>query len=515
LVQCRKKGAANWGNKSEGVAEGNVERDKHYYLRNDIWRVMDGDELVHEYKPERYEIVGAKKLLARFDDEGYDVTHVISPMGTVTYLYGKPEDSLNELSPDLLQRSAQAAKNKSNQAMDPKIHDALGGGYMNPLAKHYDSLSQKFSNKAIKAGQRDAVKKIASPAVMRKIGMAKQGMAEGSLNEFAPGDGGDSGEEDTLRKFARMWYNGDDAVQQQVEQALARQGWEIGELESEEGGAFVVQSGDENGDSYIGFTAGDLTKDVSEAKPVTIGSKLPKSDTATFGIEPGRGYKVNTPKDWKPGDRPRVIQQLIPTQDKKDHIRSRLGKHAAPVLPEQGVAEDSNDQVKKVFKKNGKPVGEVGIDPEASPGNGQWYMKCYSYNIDNSGYDSYEEAVEELKYCLKQGVAEAGRYGSRNPDLMSPGDYDRYQQDQMDQGRRAFKRQELEQELAGEEEAYRREMSGTWYIRINGKILKDKQGQPFTFRGKAAANRAAVTMMAKPFNAGKQFTLTTTAADRV
>jgi len=72
------------------------ERDKHYYQRNDIWRVMDGDELVHEYKPERYEIVGAKKLLAQFDDEGYDVTHVISPMGTVTYLYGKPEDNMDE-----------------------------------------------------------------------------------------------------------------------------------------------------------------------------------------------------------------------------------------------------------------------------------------------------------------------------------------------------------------------------------------------------------------------------------
>ena len=75
----------------QGVAEGQG-RDKHYYLRNDIWRVMDGDELVHEYKPERYEVVGDKKLLARFDDEGYDVTHVISPMGTVTYLYGKPMD---------------------------------------------------------------------------------------------------------------------------------------------------------------------------------------------------------------------------------------------------------------------------------------------------------------------------------------------------------------------------------------------------------------------------------------
>jgi hypothetical protein len=72
----------------------------------------------------------------------------------------------------------------------------------------------------------------------------------------------------------------------------------------------------------------------------------------------------------------------------------------------QGVAEGHADQQRKVFKKNGKPVGEVGIDRESSPGNGQWYMKCYAYNIDNAGYDSYEEAVAELKHCLKQGVAE-------------------------------------------------------------------------------------------------------------
>jgi len=73
---------------------------------------------------------------------------------------------------------------------------------------------------------------------------------------------------------------------------------------------------------------------VAEDGPVTIGSRLPKSDIETFGLEPGRGYKINNPKDWKQGDRPRAVQQLIPTQDKKDHIRSRLGKHVDPVLPE-------------------------------------------------------------------------------------------------------------------------------------------------------------------------------------
>jgi len=75
-------------------------------------------------------------------------------------------------------------------------------------------------------------------------------------------------------------------------------------------------------------------KGVAEDGPVTIGSRLPKSNIETFGLEPGRGYKINNPKDWKQGDRPRAVQQLIPTQDKKDHIRSRLGKHVDPVLPE-------------------------------------------------------------------------------------------------------------------------------------------------------------------------------------
>jgi hypothetical protein len=78
-----------------------------------------------------------------------------------------------------------------------------------------------------------------------------------SLKEFAPdGDNGD--EEESLHKYARMWYNGDDDTRQHVEKILDRMGWEIGEIESEEGGCFVVQSGDEHGRSYIGFAPEDL-----------------------------------------------------------------------------------------------------------------------------------------------------------------------------------------------------------------------------------------------------------------
>ena len=70
--------------------------------------------------------------------------------------------------------------------------------------------------------------------------------------------------------------------------------------------------------------------------------------------------------------------------------------------------ESKTDVVKKTVKKNGKTVGEVGIDTEGSPGVGQWYMKCFITGDDLSGYDSMEEALEELKYCLKQDAVSEG-----------------------------------------------------------------------------------------------------------
>lgn len=86
------------------------------------------------------------------------------------------------------------------------------------------------------------------------------GVKESITKEFAS----DGGEEDSLLKYARMWYNGNSSTKEQVEQILDRIGWEIGELESEEGGAFVVRSEDENSDSYIGFTLDDLTEGLAE-----------------------------------------------------------------------------------------------------------------------------------------------------------------------------------------------------------------------------------------------------------
>ena len=84
---------------------------------------------------------------------------------------------------------------------------------------------------------------------------------ESTIKEFAPNDSDDN--DDILFRYAKMWYNSGMPAQQKIEIILNRAGWEIGELESEEGGAFVVKSDDEHGDSYIGWSAEELT-DIKE-----------------------------------------------------------------------------------------------------------------------------------------------------------------------------------------------------------------------------------------------------------
>ena len=98
-------------------------------------------------------------------------------------------------------------------------------------------------------------------------------------------------------------------------------------------------------------------------------------------------------------------------------------------------------------------------------------------------------------------------------DSNMPG-YQKREQDMMDYSKREFKRREMEHELGHEDEQERREQNQSWYIRLNGKLIKDKTGQPYSFRGKAAANKAALTMQAKLFNKGKEFMLTTNPNDK-
>ena len=49
------------------------------------------------------------------------------------------------------------------------------------------------------------------------------------------------------------------------------------------------------------------------------------------------------------------------------------------------------DQVTRIIEG----IGEVGIDTEASPGNGQYYARHYASDYDSCGFDTEEEALED------------------------------------------------------------------------------------------------------------------------
>jgi len=96
-----------------------------------------------------------------------------------------------------------------------------------------------------------------------------------TIKEFSPSE--DGSENEDLYNYAKMWYNGDMSTQEDVEKALDLIGWEIGEVETEEGGAFIIKSGDENGDTYMSFTPEDLSDSDNMSETVsdcTCSSKI-------------------------------------------------------------------------------------------------------------------------------------------------------------------------------------------------------------------------------------------------
>lgn len=63
-------------------------------------------------------------------------------------------------------------------------------------------------------------------------------------------------QERKLRRYAAMWYHNDQSPQ--IERILDRLGFEIGEMENEDGGVFIMHKNDINGNSFVSWTAADL-----------------------------------------------------------------------------------------------------------------------------------------------------------------------------------------------------------------------------------------------------------------
>lgn len=129
-------------------------------------------------------------------------------------------------------------------------------------AKTAEGATKKYRVKA--QSERVAREKFSKHFAMAEILSVK----EEGVNEFAPpsGDGGDDGfSDETLKRMAAQWWQGDEDPR--IEKTLAAAGWEIGQDEGyDNGGVFVVQAGDVNGNSYMSWPAEEL-EGLSEANP--------------------------------------------------------------------------------------------------------------------------------------------------------------------------------------------------------------------------------------------------------
>jgi len=131
----------------------------------------------------------------------------------------------------------------------------------------------------------------------------------------------------------------------------------------------------------------------------------------------------------------------------------------------------------------------------------------------DAGIDNIKKALAMLAKPIMPTAQKESRYDRRDAyqrdydsSVAGMGKKDSYAY-QMDGGAN-------DEDHEGDARREQQAQSGTWYIRLNGKLIKDKAGIPYSFHGKAAANKAALTMQAKLFNQGKEFMLTTNPNDK-
>jgi len=128
--------------------------------------------------------------------------------------------------------------------------------------------------------------------------------------------------------------------------------------------------------------------------------------------------------------------------------------------------------------------------------------------------NSVADSLEHHAATEGAGVIAGGMSNFEESRPYNPLDYERREQSAMDQERKDFKRREMDAELAGEEERARKYNQGPWYVRIDGKLVKDKNKKPYTFDTLQAATKAVNTMRQKDWNKGKEFSYSRSPTDK-
>lgn len=198
-------------------------------------------------------------------------------------------------------------------------------------------------------------------------------------------------------------------------------------------------------------------------------------------------------------------EQQIAEQDtvKKEIISEQARQIAQRILAKEGAQQAAIAIAKKAsgkYNKDGKRIKES-FNPEYDDEAGMAHGSLHTLKRAVDGLMDTIEDKENLPEWCQEKISLAEDYlvtvwdylqseeaqgmqenRTRNPDTMSSGDYDRYQQNQMDHGRREFKRREMEHELGHE--------TNNYAVSINGKQWK-------VFGSRQEANRVSNAMERK------------------
>ena len=166
-------------------------------------------------------------------------------------------------------------------------------------------------------------------------------------------------------------------------------------------------------DRFADASTGPTRHELAESRAAVAAAEKKLAEGSMYGDE-----EVS----WEKGGRRAPTGAFKnPATDKKDQkaqsqqqaraaFSDMMGGSAADLTSRLKIREQDRpdvmrhrgDTTVRVVKKGGVPIGEIGTDAEASPGNGPYYVKLYDGSYDAVGFDTAEEALAELKYAVKQ-----------------------------------------------------------------------------------------------------------------
>jgi hypothetical protein len=155
---------------------------------------------------------------------------------------------------------------------------------------------------------------------------------------------------------------------------------------------------------------------------------------------------------------------------------------------QQGVAEGEVTKTKTGLKHRSTDKYGGAKDDEFDREFGKYAKDLTHLNMYKTG---------KLDKAMGVKHAHGNKKSTNEANYYNPLDQERREQDAMDASKKSFKRQEHEFEYQRErelEQQRKQAEQGPWYLRIDGKVYRQK-GQPKAFDWKKGANNYALAMI--------------------